>query len=234
MRQNLSQSVAARLLASVKSGEFAVGEKLPTERELMVLYGVGRNTIREAVQSLVAQSIFDVRPGRGTVVLGVDSRRAIESEHLARLLTDTAVDDLYEFRMLLETEAASRAAERAGAKELAEVAEALRKYEIAAKEGEGAYRRDVEFHAAVARASMNSAYAAALAAVSNTLVAVRRATDTVPGAVERACLEHQAIAEFILERNPEGARAAMVMHIETARRTLAAARAAQREGDIPI
>ncbi|WP_241249100.1 FadR/GntR family transcriptional regulator [Agrococcus sp. KRD186] len=163
--------------------------------------------------------------------MGVDGRRAIEREHLERLLTDTAVDDLYEFRMLLETEAAARAAERAGPQERAEVAAALRRYEEAAEAGVDAYRRDVEFHAAVAKASMNSAYSAALAAVSNTLVAVRRATDTVPGAVQRASIEHQAIAEFILERNSEGARAAMVVHIETARRTLAVARAAQRHGD---
>jgi DNA-binding FadR family transcriptional regulator len=80
---------------------------------------------------------------------------------------------------------------------------------------------------------MNSAYAAALAAVSNTLVAVRKATDDVPGAVERACIEHQAIAECIVEGNVEGARAAMVMHMQTARRTLNRARTADTIAALP-
>ncbi len=148
MRQNLSQAVAGRLLEAVRSGEFSVGTKLPSERELTVRYGVGRNTLREAVQSLVAQGVFDVRPGRGTTVLGLDGRRALEKQSLEQLLTDTAVDDLYEFRMLLETEAAARAAERAGAAERAALAQALARYEDAAASGADAYKRDVEFHAA--------------------------------------------------------------------------------------
>ena len=227
MRQNLSQAVAVKLREAVGSGEFPVGSKLPPERELTVRYGVGRNTLREAVQSLVSQGIFDVRPGRGTTVLAVDGRQALEQQSLAHLLADTAIDDLYEFRMLLETEAAARAAERAGETERSAVSQALHRYEVAASAGDDPYLRDVEFHAAIADASMNSAYAAALSAVSNTLVAVRRATDEVPGAVERACIEHQAIADAIQEGNVEGARAAMVMHIQTARRTLHQARAEQ-------
>ena len=82
----------------------------------------------------------------------------------------------------------------------------MRRYEHAAATGEEPYLRDVEFHQAIARGSMNSAYAAALEAVSNTLTTVRRATDAVPGAVEEAAREHRTIAEFILAGNPAAAR----------------------------
>ncbi|MEV8112377.1 FadR/GntR family transcriptional regulator [Pseudarthrobacter oxydans] len=234
MRQNLSQSVAKQLLRAIETGEFLTGEKLPAERHLMERYEVGRNTIREAVQSLVSQGVLDVRPGRGTTVRSLDGRAALEQQSFSSRLSDTAIDDVYEFRMLLETDAAAKAAERADEQDRAEVAAALKNYEDAVNNGTGMYRRDVEFHAAIAHASKNTAYSAALEAVANTLVAARQATDTVPGAVEQALIEHRAIARYILDGNVGAARAAMVMHIETARWTLTAAREAQKMQDNPV
>lgn len=229
MRQTLSQSVAAQLMAAVAAGEYRVGDKLPPERELMESFGVGRNTVREAIQSLVARGICEVRPGRGTTVLRIDGRSALEGQNLSSLLADSAIDDLYEFRMLLETDAAARAAERADDDDRASITAALERYEEAAKTQSGTYRRDVEFHAAIARASHNTAYAAALDAVSSTLVQIRRATDEVPGAIEQAVIEHGHIARYILDGNQAAARAAMTMHIQTAFQTLSAAREAERD-----
>lgn len=228
VRQTLAQSVAAQLMAAVSAGEYRVGDKLPPERELMTTFGVGRNTVREAIQSLVARGICEVRPGRGTTVMRIDGRTALEGHDLSSLLADSAIDDLYEFRMLLETDAAARAAERADDDDRASILAALQRYEEAAASASGMYRRDVEFHAAIARASHNSAYAAALDAVASTLVEVRRATDEVPGAIEQAVIEHGHIARYILDGNSAAARAAMTMHIQTAFQTLSAARDAER------
>jgi DNA-binding FadR family transcriptional regulator len=231
MRQTLSQSIAQELLASISSGEFRVGDKLPPERELMAKFGVGRNTVREAIQTLVAHGVCEVRPGRGTTVTRIEGRSVLERHALSSLLADSAIDDLYEFRMLLETDAAARAAERAQDDDRATLIEALGRYEEAARTHSDTYRRDVEFHAAVARASHNTAYAAALDAVASTLVEVRRATDEVPGAIEQAVVEHGQIAKYILERNPAAARAAMTMHIQTALQTLTAARTTETSHD---
>lgn len=229
MRQNLSQATAALLLESVQAGEFRAGEKLPSERELMTRFQVGRNTVREAVQSLVSQGILDVRPGRGTTVLGTDTRYLFKDQTFITMLSNSAIDDLYEFRMLLETESAARAAERATDQQRTAVSQALDRYVEAYRSGGLAYRRDVEFHASVARASNNSAYAGAFDAVAKTLLTAMRATDELPWTVERGCVEHGAIAECILEGNPEGARAAMTLHLQSAKRALAEARELLRE-----
>lgn len=229
MRQNLSQATAARLLEAVQAGEFRAGEKLPSERELMARFQVGRNTVREAVQSLVSQGILDVRPGRGTTVLGTDTRYVFKDQTFITMLSNSAIDDLYEFRMLLETEAAARAAERADDQQRSAVKRALDRYVEAYRNGGPAYRRDVEFHATVARASNNTAYAAAFDAVAKTLLGAMRATDELPWTVERGCVEHGAVAECILEGNPEGARAAMTLHLQSAKRALAEARELLRE-----
>ncbi|MGC3955234.1 MAG: FCD domain-containing protein [Propionicimonas sp.] len=229
MRQNLSQATAARLMDAVRSGEFRAGEKLPPERALMARFEVGRNTVREAVQSLVSQGILDVRPGRGTTVLGVDTSYLFKDQTFITMLSNSAIDDLYEFRMLLETDAAARAAERADDRQRAAVARALDRYVEAYRTNEPAYRHDVEFHATVARASNNTAYAAAFDAVSKTLLAAMRATDELPWTIERGCVEHGAVATCIIEGNPEGARAAMTLHLQSAKRALAEARELLRE-----
>ena len=62
-RQTLSQAVSAAVLDRIRSGEFGPGDRLPTEKSLMAEYGVGRNSVREAVQALVTLGLVDVRPG---------------------------------------------------------------------------------------------------------------------------------------------------------------------------
>jgi GntR family transcriptional repressor for pyruvate dehydrogenase complex len=146
---------------------------------------------------------------------------------LSALLTDSSVDDLYEFRMLLETEAAAKAAERATDADRQAISAALHRYERAAAGDGEPYLCDVEFHRVIVAAAHNSAYASALDAVADTLVNIRQATDAVPGAVEEAVAEHRNIAHYVVEGSHEAARAAMAMHMLTARRTLAAARRLQ-------
>ena len=67
-RSTLAQSVAERLLALLRHGTFRPGDRLPPERQLAQDLGVGRSTVREALQLLAARDIIDARPGRGTVV----------------------------------------------------------------------------------------------------------------------------------------------------------------------
>lgn len=223
-RRSLSQAIAGELTSAIQEGEFRPGDRLPPERALMTRFGAGRNTVREAVQALVAQGLLDVRPGRGTTVLHVDGKAALAHQDFSGLLANSAVDDLYEFRMLLETDAAEKAAERADGAAKALIAGAMERYLRAAEVGVEVYRRDLEFHAAIARASRNTAYIAALEAVSQPLMVIRQRTDLVPGAIAQAAIEHGQICEFIQKGDAVGARAAMVVHLQTAKRTLAAAR----------
>ena len=103
-RQTLSQAVSAAVLERIRSGEFGPGDRLPTEKMLMEEYGVGRNSVREAVQALVTLGLVEVRPGRGATVIGIESENALDAETLSALLKEEAVDDLCAFRRLLEAE----------------------------------------------------------------------------------------------------------------------------------
>ena len=173
-RQTLSQAVSAAVLERIRSGEFGPGDRLPTEKSLMAEYGVGRNSVREAVQALVTLGLVDVRPGRGATVIGIESDAVMDSETISVLLKEEAVDDLYAFRRLLEVEIASRAAIAATPDDLEGIAASIRAFESALEQGRPISRLDDEFHAAVAQASHNAIYATVLDAVSGLIANARR------------------------------------------------------------
>ena len=134
-RQTLSQSVSAAVLERIRTGEFAPGDRLPTEKVLMQEYGVGRNSVREAVQALVTLGLVEVRPGRGATVIGIEPEDALDAEMVSALLKEEAVEDLYAFRRLLEAEIAAGAAEKATTKDIEEIEHRLRAFQLAFTEG---------------------------------------------------------------------------------------------------
>jgi len=66
MQTSLPQQVADSLRARMRARQWAVGEQLPTEAELVAEYGVSRATVRQAIKDLESQSLVVVQRGRGT------------------------------------------------------------------------------------------------------------------------------------------------------------------------
>ena len=105
-RQSLADEVANLLRQKITEGEFEVGQKLPTEPELMELFGVGRSTIREAVRNLSHMGLVRVQQGLGTFV----EKQKEESESLSDRLLRAKGLELNEIRQLLELKIAEKAA----------------------------------------------------------------------------------------------------------------------------
>ncbi len=231
LRRNLSQAVAEDLLALVRSGEFRPGERLPTERGLMEMFGVGRNTIREAVQVLASRGILDVRPGRGTTVREINSHEVIDQAAISALLADRSVDDLYDFRRLVEVEATALAAARATPEQFAAIEQRWSDLEHAYKERLPSFEQDVNFHRAVVEAGNNVVFSIVLNAVEDLLLATRKETQHVGRAVTLARTQHRAIVDAIRARDPEAARAAMTEHVEAASWAVREARDRQARKD---
>ena len=107
-RVGLIDQVAALFQDEIASGRWPVGERIPVEAELATAFGVGRNTVREALQSLVHSGLLSREQGRGTFVIS----RSELSGPLSRQLAGGSRHHYLELRLALDSTAASLAAQR--------------------------------------------------------------------------------------------------------------------------
>lgn len=229
-RRNLSQLVADSLLEEIRSGRIQPGDRLPTERGLMEHYGVGRSAVREAIQSLLAMRILDVRPGRGATVIGINPDDALDPATISALLERPTLEDLYDFRELLEAEAGARAATAATPEAFADIERAYRNLRDAVVAHHSSYRADLDFHRAIVAASGNAIFLRVLDAVADLLSSARLQTERVPGAVGRALAEHEGIFRAIERGDAAAARRLSIEHIASGKAALAEARALSPRG----
>ncbi|HEX3786464.1 MAG TPA: FCD domain-containing protein [Pseudonocardiaceae bacterium] len=210
--------VAEQLLQWIAEQNLRPGDRLPTEQGLADLLGTTRNQMREAVKVLAAIGRLSVRRGAGIFVA---AGSALVEEELAHYQpTEMAhVLMLLDFRRLIESETARRAASMATPIQVRTIRESAREsLELGGTtDFQGFARADAQFHDAVAIAADN-------VFLRSSVVNVRRfagQTDTllfhgdVPGSLEVAGRQHVAIAEAIASGDPERAVELMVEHVDT-------------------
>jgi len=223
-RRTLSQAVTQAILDRIRAGEYRPGDPLATEKGLMEQFGVGRNVAREAVQALVAMGLVEVRPGRGAIIIGIDTSQAMDPGTVSALLLDQTVDDLYEFRRVIEVEIATRAAERATDADIHEMRNQLETYRERVERGLALAAAEIEFHGAIARASHNAIYVRALDLLEDLLAQARDMTENIEWVRQRALSDHEAVIAAIEAHDPVRAGDAMRRHMELAAEAMAEAR----------
>jgi len=152
-RHSLADAVVSKLQQQLSLGIYQPGDKLPSEPELMLQFGVGRSTIREAIRILSNTGLLSVRQGSGTIV---QSQKGI-TEPLQQRLRRADTADLEEVRQLLELKIAEKAALNRSKKDIAKMATLLERRAAWARAGDVAATIDADicFHIAIAVASGN-------------------------------------------------------------------------------
>ena len=152
-RTNLIDQAVGRLRQQITSGAWPVGLRIPPEPVLTELIGVGRNTVREAVQSLVHAGMLERRQGSGTYVLS-DSELGTA---MGREIAGAHQRDVLEVRRSLEVEIARLAAKRRTPEQVVEL-RALRDRRAAANASgdlDAMVATDLELHRTIANAAGN-------------------------------------------------------------------------------
>lgn len=214
----LSDIVYARIVGGIASGDYPVGSKLPTENELAELLAVSRPIVREALARLRDSDIVISRRGSGTYV----RRAPIASDRkLAPLSSISDMRRCLEYRVSLEGENAFHAAKARAPSTNDMLAMALGRLERGIEREEISIDDDFAFHFAVAEATGNRFFIAAMAAMRDAIMAGMTITRNFAllGSRERVLelhKEHVEIFAAIEARNPEAARTAMRVHLENA------------------
>jgi GntR family transcriptional repressor for pyruvate dehydrogenase complex len=218
-RVTLAEQVAMQIAAMVQSGRWNAGEKLPAEAELCTSLGVGRSTLREALKSLAFIGMVRMRAGDGTYV--AEPPKGVLDRILAKGLLKSERDlaDVCETRMVLETEMAGLAAERATAEDIQLMESVIRAgSEILAGTRRGYSEIDLKFHLAVAHSCHNKLLERLLADIRGLLVEWIEKSQELPGLLENAHEQHRRIFKAIAEHDPATSRREMRTHLETFQR----------------
>jgi GntR family transcriptional regulator, transcriptional repressor for pyruvate dehydrogenase complex len=212
-RSKLAETVAQQLLSEIRDKELPPETRIPSERELMASFGVGRSTVREAVNGLAMLGVLEIRHGQGAFVAdpaaGASAPSVIEAA-LARGFTR----DLFEARMLVEVAAARLAAERRTDAEVAEIEQTLIDHERALADGSSGVEAAVQFHMRIG----DAAHSDVLAGFVHSLAEVMRqrgpTLEAEPGYREWEVEQHRSVFEPIRDGDPVLAAERMRAHLD--------------------
>jgi GntR family transcriptional regulator, sialic acid-inducible nan operon repressor len=218
-KKKLGDLVEERLLALLQGG-LAPGDQLPSERELMEQYKVGRPAIREAMQSLERKGLIEIRHGERPRVAPPSFDRTLtelaESVRHLLLHLEGSLDHLKEARLMFEAAMARRAAERRTEADVASITQALARQKASKPGTEDFLRCDGEFHHAIARVSGNPLLAELSRYLFGWLSEFHVEQVRKPGLENLTIAEHEAILEAIRKGAGDEAAQQMVNHLSRA------------------
>ena len=218
--QRLSRQLSTLLAAEIVSGRIGIGEPFASSEEIVNRYGVSRTVARETVQALAMLGMVNVQHGKRTEVRPPeewDILSSIVQEAMRREgKAEPLLRDLYEFRILIEPQAAGWMAEHAGAEDIAALTALadrmgkLARNEVALMEVMEADRR---FHDLVARASDNRVVAAVSRDIREVIETLWGFSALDAAAAVHVAEQHQLIADAVARRDALAAAHAMREHL---------------------
>ena len=209
----LSVRLAEQITVMLSQGRFQPGDKLPGEPELSRELMVSRTTLREAIRILTTRGILEVQRGVGTFVTRSEH---IHADYDLLKIQDTRVSlkDLYEIRLLFEPQAAYYACLRASEEELAAILRYGQELETIVLARDPRWDEyEQQFHNSIAAAAHNQFITSLFPSLNRAIrqgVILANESSLI---AEHTLADHRRIMEYIGERNPVGAKAAMHLHM---------------------
>ena len=226
--QRLYRQIAEQLRQLMVSGEFALGSRLPAERDLALQLGVSRPSVREALIALEVQGMIEVRTGSGIYVRRIQPM--VSASPLPETDTNAPADwgplEVMSARLLIEAEVAALAATHAQKADLKAIKTGLQQMKLEAARDKVPRDGDEAFHAAIAHACGNSVL---LDTVQRYWQArngplFERLGDYFehPESWQAAITEHEQVLRAIEAHDASAARKAMQKHLKQAHKRYSA------------
>lgn len=153
--EKVSDKIVTQLIDLITEGQLAPGEKLPSERRLTELFGVGRSSLREALNTLETLGFIDIKKRKGNYVKSMDSAMPLNPLKKIMQTDQKRIVELYEVRRSIEQSSAREAAERRTEEDLEAILAALQRFSLPSGETVFSWDNEIAFHLAIAKASHN-------------------------------------------------------------------------------
>jgi GntR family transcriptional repressor for pyruvate dehydrogenase complex len=213
VRRNLAQAVAGQLMQLITSGQLQPGDRLPSETELKERFGVGRSTVREALNGLVLLGAIEVRHGQGAVVIGAPTPTQSALDGALRKALNS---ELLEAREVMEIAIARCAAERGSDDDFGRLRAILDEADAKVAQEGVAIAEATTFHLVLAEAAKNRIFAEFLQSIMPLLE--QRGTELREvGYAEWEVGAHRAVYSAVASGDGERAARAMARHLQDMR-----------------
>ncbi|MCL2588509.1 MAG: FadR family transcriptional regulator [Oscillospiraceae bacterium] len=213
-RQELHKVAAEHLREMIASKKLQPGDRVPSEQEMIELFGVGRSTVREAIKLLVAENVVEIHRGKGTFV---STRPGLSADPLGLHFTDQEklIENLFETRLIIEPQMAWFAAKRATARDIECLGELTDQFDrLSGKDALAFAELDIQFHTQMAFCTHNDVLCRFLPSVCESIYkSLPKTTNSGTGSQLRAKASHQKIFAAIKVQDYELAKEEMRTHI---------------------
>jgi GntR family transcriptional repressor for pyruvate dehydrogenase complex len=214
----LSDQVAETMVAEIRAGRLAAGDKLPTEAVLVNQFSVSRTVVREALSRLKSLGLVESKRGSGVFVkeigfspLNFDAKSAVSRQ---------AVIQMVEVRRALEGEVAALAAHRRTQADIKRIRKSITLLDRAVQAGGDGVDEDVQYHRAIAETARNPFLIGTLEYLGQFLrgaMRVTRANEARRADFARQVLDEHALIVCAIEAgDADAARKAATSHMENA------------------
>lgn len=210
-RVSAMEAVLAHLRSAIERGEYAIGDKLPSEAELCRSLEISRPVLREALRALQTMGLTVSKTGKGTFVVA----NAVEDPTFG----DYAASDLLEVRRHVEIPVAGYAALRRTPENLDHLAHLLDRMERET-DTTAWVAMDTLFHLAVAEAAQNPVFRRVIEEIRDALARQSAFLNELGGRREQSNREHRAIVEALIDGSELDATDAMAHHLDRVETTL--------------
>lgn len=200
---------------AIMEGEYKLGDKLPSDRDLAAKFGVGRTALREALKVLSVLGLIDIRPGQGTFICKNTSNFFLMPLSWSFFVGDDQVDNMIEVRNVLEQKSAQLAAQNATEEDLEFLTNVYENSKQAYNDGnfKDFLDYDMEFHLAIARCSHNPVIQNLLFTSRSLIRQISKSGMLTLENLRNIYVEHGIIYDAIKNKDSYGASQKMISHL---------------------
>jgi DNA-binding FadR family transcriptional regulator len=216
-RKKLSETVEEELELMIRQGEIAEGDALPSERELMTAFGVGRPSIRDALSALARKGLVKISSGERTRVTRPSADTIIsELSGMSKdfLSQPSGLQYFDQLRKFFESSLVRHAAEFATEEQLEELEKALELNGKSVASSNQFKKTDIYFHRVIASIPGNPIFLAIHQALVDWVIDARPTIGNDKELNTKSYLDHVGIFNCIKNRDVEGADKMLTQHIE--------------------
>ena len=210
----ISEQVYEQLRSQIMDGAWKPGEKIPSESEMMAIFGVSRVTVRQAIQRLAGENLIETRRGEGSFVCSTDIDSFFRTSMPLLHLGAQEIREIFEFRTMFESGTARVAAEKMTPALIKKLEENYAGMLRSTDNTDAFVAHDLAFHKMLCEATGNTLANQIFQSYEPVLhQAIEGMIDVI--GMDNGIKYHKLIIEALKEKDAKQVAESMVQHLQT-------------------